>query len=566
MSKSSVAHLLLDGLIELGATHLFVLPGAHVGPLVEAGAADARYRLVTAAHELGAAYMADGYARLTHRPGVVVTLGGPGATNLVTAAVTARMDHVPVLYVTGDSPRAVASLGGFQTSSGAVWSASRIMHEATGCSVVLDDPACLSDALATVRARLAASSPVHLQVPTDVLRLDAVRSPTAGSDAFVPQLTEDPPRPLATGPAAVLVGGELTNPRQQRALLDVCQAFHLPVAATQSAKALLAGVSDDLRLGVYGYGGGPRAHAALLDPALTTLIVIGAALDERNTGLWDSRFFATGRRVVRLSAYRESSLPYDNVEEHFAEDPVALLEAMLSASPGPVRDRIAWMAAHRLTAERAPVPDDDSSAPAVALAHVIEGLRAAMSDTDALWVDSGEHRLFACMYFDVRQPGGFFTAAQTAPMGWAVAAAVGAASVDGAGTPWVLTGDGCLLMHGMELAIAARHQLRLVCVVSNNGHYGRTVRTHRHLPREQADSFTVLPRVDWVQWARALGLQALAVRTREELAPALRAASHGTGPWLLDVHTRINEPLPFAPASFSSTVPEFAMPSRRVDE
>ncbi|HYG58471.1 MAG TPA: thiamine pyrophosphate-binding protein, partial [Symbiobacteriaceae bacterium] len=116
MSAPSVAQALLDHWHSWGVTTLFAIPGAQVDGLLMEAASDGRFQIILAAHEQGAGYMADGFARLSGVPGIVIAINGPGATNLTTAAITAQADHSPVLFLTGDAPAVLAGYGGFQGS------------------------------------------------------------------------------------------------------------------------------------------------------------------------------------------------------------------------------------------------------------------------------------------------------------------------------------------------------------------------------------------------------------------------------------------------------------------
>jgi acetolactate synthase-1/2/3 large subunit len=161
------------------------------------------------------------------------------------------------------------------------------------------------------------------------------------------------------------------------------------------------------------------------------------------------------------------------------------------------------------------------------------------------------------MFWQVRRGGQFHTAAQNAPMGWAIAAAIGASFAKPKTIHWVLTGDGCMLMHGMEIAVAARYQRRVVIVLSENGGFGRIAARFKHLPDEKIAPFVETPMVDWVNYAAALGAHSRHASNMEQFSAALKEAASGEGTWVIVTLTQAAAVNPFAPSSFSSSVEEF---------
>ncbi len=100
----TVVEIILDRFYSCGVTTLFVIPGVHIDSFLMQAVKDDRFRIVMAAHEQGAGYMADGFARISGGSGVVITINGSGANNLTTVAVTAKVNHSLVLFLTGDAP------------------------------------------------------------------------------------------------------------------------------------------------------------------------------------------------------------------------------------------------------------------------------------------------------------------------------------------------------------------------------------------------------------------------------------------------------------------------------
>ncbi|MEQ9688762.1 MAG: thiamine pyrophosphate-dependent enzyme, partial [Bauldia litoralis] len=158
-------------------------------------------------------------------------------------------------------------------------------------------------------------------------------------------------------------------------------------------------------------------------------------------------------------------------------------------------------------------------------------------------VDSGAHRAFAGHYFDAYAPRTYLSATNLGPMGWGIPAAIGAACARPGTRIALVTGDGCMQMHGIEIAVAARYRLPVVFVVLNNGALGNVwLRAHTLGP--VPDELTRVPDHDWAGFARALGLQAATVRDPGEVEPALAAAVATDGPYLIDFKTQRDAPTP----------------------
>jgi acetolactate synthase-1/2/3 large subunit len=165
---------------------------------------------------------------------------------------------------------------------------------------------------------------------------------------------------------------------------------------------------------------------------------------------------------------------------------------------------------------------------------VITDLRRVMPRHTVLLVDSGAHRAFCGHYWESYEPRTYLSATNLGPMGWAIPAGIGAQVARPERPVVVATGDGCMLMHGMEIQTAARYHIPVIFLVINNAALGNVwLRARKEGPGPAA--LTELPTHDWAGFARSLGLQAATVTTPDELEPCFRAAREANAPYLLDV-------------------------------
>lgn len=567
--KTTLTDILINRFHSMGIKTIFAIPGGHVDHLLKRLTKDGRFRLVLAAHEEGAAYMADGYARISNHPALVITINGPGVTNLITAAVTARVDHSPVIFLSGDAPSFLEGYDAFQSSDPQVSNSSALMEQALGYSFDLSES---TDILNVLRRfdELSLSTypvPIHINFPLD--RADyKIEEPTSGH--HIDETCID--RSLDTFPDAlpvkslILVGEGITRQSDFQSIAEFSREFEIPIAVTMSAKNIQPLIDESLYLGVFGYGGGPRASKAVLEPSLDLILFFGVHLNERNTVLWHPDFFNPKRTIVAINPFSGSKclngLKYHELSGHVSDMITMLDEHWINSLRATTQVLRKQWCDELLTRSRIPISNNqfekNETDGRLTMETLVKILNHEMPVNTCLFLDSGDHRIYGSTYWEVKTPNSFFTAAQTAPMGWAIAAAIGA-SFEVEDTPiCVITGDGCMLMHGMEIAIAAKHHRKVIFIVCNNGTYGRVAVRLKHEPQEVRDTITNLPKVCWADFARSLGVSSCVVTDTDILSEAIGRALKEDGPFLMDVMTTIDEYVPYPEAVFSSSMPGFA--------
>ena len=183
----TTAYLLEACRIE-GLSHVFLVPGGLIDPFLPALSATAGITPIVAAHEGGAAYMADGYARASGRFGACFAIGGPGITNMVTAIAAACTDQSPVMVISGQVPSDWEGRGGFQDSSPATLNDVALLQPLTKSSLAVESPHLVNYHLRASFMKMLASpqGPVHLSLPLDIQRTE-VRLPWDNSmPRFIP--------------------------------------------------------------------------------------------------------------------------------------------------------------------------------------------------------------------------------------------------------------------------------------------------------------------------------------------------------------------------------------------
>jgi len=234
---------ILNALAEEGLGHLFMVPGGLVDPFLPALARQDKLKPVVAAHEGGAAYMADGYARASGGFGAAIGIGGPGACNMATAVAAAKTDGSPVLVMTGEVPVDMEGRGAFQDASQATLDDTAVMAPLTRLSKTVADARNLNhDALTG-------------ECPADYVKVGGFFTgpqPLSLGDAErALALLADP---KGGARIAILAGAGVEHDAAAARLKEVAERWSLPVATTLRAKGVFP-EDHDLSLGVFGYAG-----------------------------------------------------------------------------------------------------------------------------------------------------------------------------------------------------------------------------------------------------------------------------------------------------------------------
>lgn len=560
---------LLHALAAEGVDHVFLVPGGLVDPFLPDLADCPGVTPIVAAHEAGAAYMADGYARASGRFGACLAIGGPGVTNMVTAAASARADASPVLFVTGQVPTDWEGRGGFQDSSPATLNDVGLLAPVTAASIAVENPhlthhhlrACLTRMLAGPRA------PVHMSLPLDVQRAE-VAVPWTPLDASVygPRFVDVSaverlwrvlvPEGGGAAPTrvAILAGSGVEKADAGGRLIEFAEQFEIPVATTLRAKGVFP-EDHRLSLGIFGYAGHRHAIEAFLSGQVEVLIVLGSGLSQRDTLFWDKQMLPR-QALVHVDVDPTVIGRTFHTDVPVVGDCREALTLMMEGGSARInrfragnQTRAAWLGAIKASGPAVyDAANMDSDAVPLHPARVAAALRRALPRTACLAVDSGAHRAFFAQYFRAYGPRTYFTAANLGPMGWAIPAAIGIKAARPDRVVACVTGDGCMLMHGMEVATAARYGLKIVYVVINNQALGN-VWLRAVQEGEGPAGLATLPAHDFAAFGRAMGARGLTVTQPEALEPAFAEALAGEGPCVVDVRCDRRCTTPVSPYS-----------------
>ncbi|MDP3972030.1 MAG: thiamine pyrophosphate-binding protein, partial [Candidatus Nanopelagicales bacterium] len=302
------AEYVVRALAAEGTTSLFMVPGGHNDPFMTPMTHVDGVQTVVAAHEGGAAYMADGWARATGRTGVAFGIGGPGIFNMVTALASSHADRVPVLAISGEVPVTWEGRGGFQDATTPSLDDVAVTRPVCDVSIRAESSQLLGHHLRTLllhaRNRLA---PVHLSIPLDIQRAVVPREWSVLPPAEALRDSQDANATdrllgVLESPAtiAILAGPGVVHGDAAAELVRCAEAWHIPVANTLGAKGVMP-EDHPLSVGTFGYAGSRWATDLLLSGAVDVLIVVGSGLSQRDTLQWDRRMLPN-RALVHVDA------------------------------------------------------------------------------------------------------------------------------------------------------------------------------------------------------------------------------------------------------------------------
>jgi acetolactate synthase-1/2/3 large subunit len=527
---TTVGVRLVEGLAARGVTTVFGIPGVHTIELYR-GLAGGALRHVTPRHEQGAAFMADGHARMTGRPGVAFVITGPGLTNALTAMAQARADSVPVLVVSGVNRR--DSLGRGLGHLHELPDQGAMVR--TLCpSFRVEGAEMLGPVLDAAFAAMLGGrpGPAHVEVPTDVMPLPCPPLPPPAAPRARPAPDAGPLAAHLAGARAplILAGGGARA--AGAALARVARALDAPVVLTTNARGLMHGdplvvpASPSLAPVRALVAGSDRVLAVgtELGPTDYDMYADGAGPDLSGMARIDICPAQLARHPAALTLCAEADTALAALATALAADPATALPPARAPGAGAAR------AAAARTAARAALPGLHPAFP-LQLA-LVEAIRDAMPGTPIVG-DSTQPVYAGNLYLDHDCPGGWFNAATGyGALGYGPGAAVGAAVARG-GPVVCLVGDGGLQFAPAELRTSVDEGLPITWIVWNNAGY-------REIAEAMAGAGTAVvgctpSPFDHAALAAACGLAHAAVPcTPRALAEAL-AAPAPAGPRLIEV-------------------------------
>ncbi|MEG1378071.1 MAG: biosynthetic-type acetolactate synthase large subunit [Bacteroidales bacterium] len=529
---------LIQSLLAEQVDTLFGYPGGQIMPVFDA-LFDYRDRLkhILVRHEQGAVHAAQGYARVSGKPGVVIVTSGPGATNVITGVADAMIDSTPLVVITGQVPNGLLGTDAFQETDvlGITLPITKWSYQIRSAEEI---PSAIARAFFI--ARSGRPGPVVLDFPktAQLGMLDFKYEPCRYIRSYAPVPTVDA--------AAIAQAAELINAARkpfvifgQGVLLSHAEAelkrflekTDIPAAATLLG---LSGLPSDYPLfkGMVGMHGnlGPNKKTNECD----LLIAIGMRFDDRVTS--DVATYARQAKIIHIDIDPSEIGKNVPVEVGVLGDAKEVLRQLCPlVSPN---NHAAWNCefdvCNEIEHEKVILPEIKPSGDMLTMGEVVARISEATGNKAVVVTDVGQNQMMGARYSGFCNTRSLITSGGLGTMGFGLPAAIGAKIAAPDRTVCFFTGDGGIQMTVQELGTILQEGTGVKIIVLNNSRLGM-VRQWQELFYQERYSETTMINPDFVQLAAAYGIKGCCVTERNELSDAIREMLADDKPYLLEV-------------------------------
>ncbi len=531
MTKKTLngAETAVETLKRQGVEFIFAYPGGAAIPLFDA-LVDSPIKLILTRHEQGAVHMADGYARATGKPGVVLVTSGPGATNTLTGIYTAQMDSIPLIVLCGQTISPMLGKDAFQESDICGMSFPCVKH-----SYLVKDPNDIPRVMSESFhiATTGRPGPVLIDLPKDVtaspclapfeneVNLPGYTIPTKGDPEKI-QLAADliskSKRPvLLVGHGAIISGASAL-------VKELALKLQAPVVNTLLGLGSFPG-SHELSLGMLGMHGTAYANKAVEHCDL--IFSIGSRWDDRITGKLDEFCPNATKLHIDIDAAEFNKIIQPDVCLH--GDAKLILEDL---NPKVQQlDTKEWLA--RVKNWKTKYPLKYKKQGGLKMQHIIDEMYQQTEGKAVISTDVGQHQMWTAQFYKVEDPNCWLNSGGAGTMGFGFPAAIGAALGRKDRPILTVCGDGGFQMTAFELATAVIHKLPVKIFVMDNKFLGMVRQWQELFFDRRYSGVDLKGNPDFVKLAEAYGMQGLRIKRSADVNKVVAKALAIDGPCLI---------------------------------
>ncbi|QQG40652.1 MAG: biosynthetic-type acetolactate synthase large subunit [Candidatus Levyibacteriota bacterium] len=538
MKQMSGGHMLMETFLKEGVDLIFGYPGGAIMPVYNA-LYDYRGKIrhILVRHEQGASHAAEGYARITGKPGVCLATSGPGATNLITGITDALMDSVPLVCITGQVASHLVGTDAFQEADivGMTTPITKWNYQITKAYEIVN-----VIAKAFSIAKSGRPGPVLIDITKDA-QIDT------GSFSYKPYQIKKTYLSLITQKNNIKKAADLLNNAKrpyvlighgvqisyaEKELLQFVEKGGFPTAATIHGLSSLP-ANHPLYVGMLGMHGNYGSN--ILTNKADVIIAIGMRFDDRVTGR--IKDYAPQAKIVHVDIDQSEHNKIIKTALAIVGDAKEVLRKLIPLIKK--NSHAEWIKEFRkcdaIEYEKAVRPEMAPTTPLIKMAEVIAMLSKKTNGQSIIVADVGQHQMMAARYYKFQKPKSFITSGGLGTMGFALPASIGVKLASPKRNVIAVIGDGSFQMTIQELATITQEKLPVKIILLNNNYLGM-VRQWQELFFDRRYSFVDLDNPDFIQVAKGFRIPGLKVEKRKDLAKGVDKMLLAKTPFLLEVH------------------------------
>lgn len=526
------AEILIKTLEEQGVEHIFGYSGGAAIPIFDALiTTGTKIKLIAARHEQGATHMADGYARASGKPGVVLVTSGPGVGNTITGLMTAHMDSVPMILLSGQQITSMLGLDAFQEADTFHLTMPVVKHN----YLVLDTnniPGVVREAFTV--ATSGRPGPVLIDLPKNVT--SGAYTGDFGHEDIRPTTSVAMPDPevvtriasllqAATQPV-ILAGHGVLISHAEASLRSVAMQFDIPVVTTLLGKGAVD-ETESLSLGMLGMHGTAYANKAIEEADI--ILNVGSRFDDRIVG--DPESFVKGKTIIHVDIDEAELGKMIRPDISVQSDAKKFLEALQATA----RKAHHTLWRERLEGYKKRYPLSYETANGLSQQQVIEAVWRQTDGEAIVTTDVGQHQMWAAQFYRTRLANHWISSGGAGTMGFGMPSAIGAQFARPDKQVIAIVGDGGFQMTLCELATAAIFKLPIKIFVMNNHYLGMVRQWQELFYNNRLSGVDLEGNPNFVKLAESYGVKAINIERVEDAERGVaEALAYSDGPVLIN--------------------------------